>query len=1748
MADKTITYKLNFNGEELQKEFLNLGIEMLRTKEKISKLNKEQKELNNTFNNAKTQKNKQALMEVSRAHTELTQKLKQQKIEYNELSKIELQNVSINKKNQNTLKATRAQLAANKIAISNLNKASKTYSSDLRKLQGQNAGLNREIKAVTSSLKIQTKTLDKNTLAQKKTAGAINQTTAAQQKQRSAFGKAVSYVKNYVVAYLGFYAIVNLFKNMASVTNEYEQALADTAAVMGRSITQMNNLSKAALLLGKTTRYTAVEIMKLTESLARLGFSEKQILTLTPSVLNLATALKANLAESGELAGAVMRSFQLDMQDSKRVMDVLAKSTTISALNFEKLKIAMPKVAAVAKTMGESVEETAAKLAVLSNNGIEATIMGTSLRNIHLRLTKAGYSWAEGMDAIASASDKAAFASELLGDRASTAGIILSENTDKIAEYNAELKNSDGITQQLSETRLDTMEGKLLLLKSAWQGNVLAANEASGVMSFFGGIISFITKYMKALLITMYILIQTFVVFKLVAWMATLSINGMSSALTRLWLVLLANPFAAIIAGITAAIIVIYLFISATTEAEDSIKNINKSLSQEEASLSSIIHKLIILNRESKDFKDTLDLLNTKYKDYLDTKIKDNITTKELLELQKKLNKAKKDEIVLAEIAAKREKIDAKLREDKRENLQDYLDSWGGSKTPEAVGAIAEELERMKEAGDGSYELMFENGGLGYFTDMIHEMEGFTELTDISQAAIVKLFNTFKEQDDLIKESADNLKDYEESMIAAGYGAQIAQSQFVILDDTLQSNADKMHYYKALMYDFSKMSLDELVIEIEKIEKEIQKLTDKELRWNFDINDSELNEMKRKLNALKDQKFLIEVVFDMKMLKNNMDIYTALLQQRFLYINSYQKQYQDDEMEVAQKINKNQRFYDYLKYKQTMIGLEDTYDKELLLIDDKHALEKEMLEYDDKYKSASVHEHYKKISEEEKRLQKLKKTDLKTYGDEEKKNLLEYIDEHTEAYNKISKLREDSKREDNIQSNKPDGEFDLTKLKQINKEILSEENKLADKRKAYADERLRNGYDNVKKEKDIYLRGTKAGLLAASTLTKANTESTLKFKQTEILAHQKITENIRTEQIKRMDSYIVYNRKLLSLSDMTDAEINDVIKKQHNHNLVALEHLLKMKKITIAEYNLDVIEENSKYNELINGNYENTLKQVKETLETQKNMEIDNIKELEEAKKKQYVQTKKESNAYKTAGGLSVTEKKSIINFKEDQIKLDEKLLKLKEENEELKNQTPTIENTKKIIDNSVEIDAIKLLKDETTKTYNSNKIKLDEYYTYVDGVTDVQVKSTIKQAEYKNDSIIQNEKDANDKIIKTKAIYADRTKTIDDATIQHNLDMVQEAADKKEQMLKVDYELLKENYDKDNILLDTRIEYEDDVSERQYHLKKEQMQNDQEMKVATMTQSNEWVKMSTQEQDEWIEKEFQNHNDRLSEMEWEHYAEKRAVIFQMAQLTIDSAMEVSNAIMEITDRRLDAELERITARNREETRQAEQKYKLIALYLTAQLKHGEITERQYAMKKYRAEEKKQKEEDARKKEQLRLENQIAKEKFENAKTYQIAQIQMNAASAIIGTWAGYSPFAYVGAASAIAQTAFIAGAAVLKSAVVADQEFTPKTSLGKGGLLKGDSHSDPSGGITLNNREIAEGGEFVVNKETTARNIDFLQDFNEGKVSPNQTINNSIDYDRLADLINDKKVILTQQDLVEDEDDRVFIENITTF
>lgn len=308
--------------------------------------------------------------------------------------------------------------------------------------------------------------------------------------------------------FLGIRSAIRGIRSAVDLIADFEKANSELAAVLGTTADGVKELSDAAQVLGRSTKFTASEVTSLQVSLARLGFTNQQILAMEEPTLKFAAAVGTDLGSAADFAGSALRAFGLRAEDTQGLLDMMAASTTKSALDFSKLQASISTVGPVAKAFGLSASETVAFLGALSNAGFDASTAATALRNILLNLADSNGNLAKGLgytartmpEIIAALKDLRSRGVDLnetlaMTDKRSVAAFnTFLSGVDTLESLNNELKEVDGTLEQMYGTMTNNVTGSVDKLKSAWQGLILQMSESKGVIK---GAIDLLTKFVE---------------------------------------------------------------------------------------------------------------------------------------------------------------------------------------------------------------------------------------------------------------------------------------------------------------------------------------------------------------------------------------------------------------------------------------------------------------------------------------------------------------------------------------------------------------------------------------------------------------------------------------------------------------------------------------------------------------------------------------------------------------------------------------------------------------------------------------------------------------------------------------------------------------------------------------------------------------------------------------------------------------------------------------------------------------------------------------------------------------------------------------------------------------------------------------------------------------------------------------------------------------------------------------------------
>lgn len=294
------------------------------------------------------------------------------------------------------------------------------------------------------------------------------------------------------------------YKESFKIGIEFEDSIVRLGAITNSSAEDMKNLTQQALYLGETTAHSATQSSNAFIEMAKLGMTNNEIIQASSGVLNIATAANVKMARAAEVSIATLRQFGLSAGESNRVVDVMAKSFTSTALDMTKFANAMKYAGPVAKSTNISLEETTAAMGTLADAGIAGSMAGTSLRTVFLkmgdatsivskRLKKAGVTsgtFTDKLKALKKMNLSITEVQKMFGKTAVTAGNLIIEQADKVEVLKEALDEAKGSAETMARRMLDSTKGSITLMKSRLEGLALQfyatfGDEANNLVKFF---------------------------------------------------------------------------------------------------------------------------------------------------------------------------------------------------------------------------------------------------------------------------------------------------------------------------------------------------------------------------------------------------------------------------------------------------------------------------------------------------------------------------------------------------------------------------------------------------------------------------------------------------------------------------------------------------------------------------------------------------------------------------------------------------------------------------------------------------------------------------------------------------------------------------------------------------------------------------------------------------------------------------------------------------------------------------------------------------------------------------------------------------------------------------------------------------------------------------------------------------------------------------------------------------------------
>lgn len=400
----------------------------------------------------------------------------------------------------------------------------------------------------------------------------------------------------------------------------FEREMSNVQAVTEATTQDMREMTLVAQELGATTEFTATQAATAMKFLGQAGFTTNQILQATPAALDLAMSASIDLGKAAEITSGIMATFGKDAKQTRQIVDVLAVAAAASQTDIQQMGDAMKYVGPIANSLGITIQDTAAAIGVLSNNGLQGSMAGTGLRRVLSELAQPTAEAEAAINALglkitdlnpqtnslttiisrlALAGLDAGKAFTIFGDRGAPAVLALTRSVPKLAELTARMQDTDGAARRMSDTMHNNLIGDFRSLTSMIEAVAISSGEGgltgtfrklvqttTGVIAALAGLSDPLDQANKGF----YEIAETikilgavaagFVAAKLSFHLISIGSAAVQAAiaLRSLNFIIAANPIGIVAAGIGLATAALIAYSTHTTEAERRQKTFNESL------------------------------------------------------------------------------------------------------------------------------------------------------------------------------------------------------------------------------------------------------------------------------------------------------------------------------------------------------------------------------------------------------------------------------------------------------------------------------------------------------------------------------------------------------------------------------------------------------------------------------------------------------------------------------------------------------------------------------------------------------------------------------------------------------------------------------------------------------------------------------------------------------------------------------------------------------------------------------------------------------------------------------------------------------------------------------------------------------------------------------------------------------------------------------------------------------------------
>jgi len=375
----------------------------------------------------------------------------------------------------------------------------------------------------TSEIKILIQAVDKATSI----FGKIGQKLEGLGQRFGKLGSIASVAGGFIVsqfAMRAYDAVQDFVKGSIEAFANFENTLTTITAISGKTGAEAERLyeqlEQAAHTAGLQFAVGANKAAQALESLVKAGLEGEEAVKALNAALAMAQIEGIEAAQASDMLVGVMNQFHYSASEATKVVDTLVNASMVGIDTAEGFATALSYCGATASSLGFSLQETAAALVAINNQGIEAEKAGRYLNAMFEALIKnsdkLGFSIYDSsgrmlnlkqiigkltvkLESFGTQAERDAYLNRVFGRQAARAALSLLNLSDgtktaveKLAEYERQM-DKNGTAMTVVGEKLDTLKGAQMKLAAATERlQILFGKALAPVVS---AVADFISRY-----------------------------------------------------------------------------------------------------------------------------------------------------------------------------------------------------------------------------------------------------------------------------------------------------------------------------------------------------------------------------------------------------------------------------------------------------------------------------------------------------------------------------------------------------------------------------------------------------------------------------------------------------------------------------------------------------------------------------------------------------------------------------------------------------------------------------------------------------------------------------------------------------------------------------------------------------------------------------------------------------------------------------------------------------------------------------------------------------------------------------------------------------------------------------------------------------------------------------------------------------------------------------------------------------